>query len=116
MSDPDADRVWTRKGATLSHKVACKEFGLTEKEIVAGINAGKLRFCERWMYGNPYLVLVRSEVEAWVAEQHGADRLQRQKLQAELDKVNKELRALKVKAAKLEKRKAELVAALGAGG
>ncbi len=36
------DSAWTIKGATLSHKSAEKEFGLTFDEIVAGIPAGKL--------------------------------------------------------------------------
>jgi len=32
---------WSRKGATLSDKTARKEFGLTQDEIVAAIDAGQ---------------------------------------------------------------------------
>ena len=34
---------WSRKGATLSDKTARKEFGLTQDEIVAAIDAGQLQ-------------------------------------------------------------------------
>ena len=40
---------WTKLGATLSHKNACKEYGLTENEIIEGIKQGKLRCGEREM-------------------------------------------------------------------
>ncbi len=30
----DYDPEWQRKGGTLSHKTACKEFGLTQAEIL----------------------------------------------------------------------------------
>jgi len=39
---------WTKQGATLSHKNACKEFGLTENEIIEGINQGKLQYLNLW--------------------------------------------------------------------
>jgi len=35
---------WTKLGATLSHKNACKEYGLTENEIIEGIKQGKLQY------------------------------------------------------------------------
>jgi hypothetical protein len=35
---------WRRTGATLSDKTARSEFGLTHKEIIAGIRAGKLQY------------------------------------------------------------------------
>jgi len=39
---------WIKQGATLSHKNACKEFGLTEKEIIEGIKQGKLQYLNIW--------------------------------------------------------------------
>lgn len=36
------DEEWNRKGATLSDKTARKEFALTQDEIVAAIDAGRL--------------------------------------------------------------------------
>jgi hypothetical protein len=38
----ELDSEWQRKGATLSHKTAEEEFGLTWEEIVRAIRAGKL--------------------------------------------------------------------------
>jgi hypothetical protein len=35
---------WSRKGATLSDETARKEFGLTQDEIVAAIDAGQLQY------------------------------------------------------------------------
>ena len=35
---------WRRKGATLSDKTARSEYGLTQEEIYAAIDAGKLRY------------------------------------------------------------------------
>ena len=85
------DCVWTKKGATLSDKSAREEFGLTEAEIIEVIRAGKLRYRENWIYGNPYLRLVRSEVEALVRKRFGTSHLETKKIQAELAQVNKEL-------------------------
>ena len=38
------DREWGRKGATLSDKTARSEYGLTQDEIFAAIDAGKLQY------------------------------------------------------------------------
>jgi len=35
-----AEPQWQKQGATLSHKNACKEFGLTENEVIAAMKAG----------------------------------------------------------------------------
>jgi hypothetical protein len=37
-------REWARKGATLSDKTARTEYGLTQDEIFAAIDAGKLQY------------------------------------------------------------------------
>jgi hypothetical protein len=67
------------------------------------------------MHGNPWLRLLRREVEALVKKRHGANYLKQQQAQAELAKINSELRSLKVKMSKLEKRKAELTGSRPAG-
>lgn len=61
------DSGWTRKGATLSDKTARKEFDLTQQEIVEASREGKLQFRENHIHGNPYLRLLRHEVEALVS-------------------------------------------------
>jgi hypothetical protein len=46
---------WGRKGATLSDKTARSEYGLTQEEIYAAIEAGKLEYRPAAMHGNPWL-------------------------------------------------------------
>ena len=48
------DSQWTQKGGTLSHKNACREFGLTEDEIIHAMRAGKLQYRRNYAHGNPY--------------------------------------------------------------
>ena len=71
----DLDSEWQRKGATLSDKTARKEFGLTQEEIVRTIRAGTLRYRLNSVFGNPFLRLLRREVEALVKKKHGSDYL-----------------------------------------
>ncbi len=60
--------TWVKKGATLGDKSARKEFGLIQEEIIISIRGGKLHYQENNVYGNPFLRLIRSEVEAFVDE------------------------------------------------
>ena len=106
----DSDNEWGRKGATLSDKTACEEFGLTRDEIFRAVKAGELRCREASMHGNPWLRLLRREVEGYVKKKHGAHYLQDQKAKAELSRINREMKRLKTQMAALEKRKAELQA------
>ena len=112
MNSEERKAVWAEKGATLSDKSARKEFGLTEEEIMEAIREGKLQYRENSLYGNPFFRLVRSEVEALVRKKYGTSHLEKKKIQTELVQVNKDLRMLKTKMGRLEKRKAELMASL----
>jgi len=109
----DLDSEWQRKGATLSDKTARKELGLTQDEIVQGIRTGKLHWREASMHGNPWLRLLRREVEALVKKKHGDDYLKEQQARTELEGLNRELKRLKTRARVLEERKAKLMANLG---
>ncbi len=109
MDYPDSE--WRRKGATLSDKTARDEFALTEDEIIQAIRAGTLHYREGSMYGNPWLRLLRREVEALVRKKHGKDYLRDQQTKTEMVRINRELRRLKVQISRLEERKAELIAA-----
>ena len=60
----DLGSEWQCQGATLSDKTARKEFGLTQDEIVEPIRTGKLHYRVASMHGNPWLRLLRREVEA----------------------------------------------------
>lgn len=67
---------WSRKGATLSDKTAPKEFGLTQDEIVAAIDAGRLQCRVGVIQEHPWLRLLRREVGV-AANVVGLDRLLR---------------------------------------
>ncbi len=96
------------KGAVLSDVTAEKEYGVTRAFIVAGIRAGKLEYREGSVWGNPYLRVLRSQLEPYIAAQFGAEQLAVQKTQTELRAVNKEIAALKKNLMALEARKVEL--------
>ena len=105
MSNEKDNSLWGQKGATLSNKTAQKEFNLKPTEIIEAIKSGKLQYRHNNLYGNPCFKLLRSEVENFVIEQYGSDYLNTQKHQAELSKINTEIRSLKRKISELEKRK-----------
>ena len=109
----DLDSEWQRKGATLSDKTARKEFGLTQEEIVQAIRAGKLRYRRNSVFGNPFLRLLRREVEALVKKTHGYDYLKGQLAKTELARIDREVKRLKTQIGALEERKSELLADLG---
>jgi hypothetical protein len=104
---------WNRRGATLSDVTACKEFGVSREFIVHGIRAGKLEYREGAVWGNPYLRVLRSQLEAYIAEQLGPQQVGAKKAQAELRAINKEIGSLKRKLAALERRKIDIEAAIG---
>ena len=99
---------WQKKGATLSHKNACKEFDLTEEQVIEAIQAGKLQYRQNYAHGNPYFKLLRIEVESLAQEVHGPTGAQRQEIKHKLQKINREINSLKRKLASLEKQKIEL--------
>ena len=109
----ELDSEWHRKGATLSDKSARQEYGLAQDEIYRAIRMGKLKYREHSMYGNPWLRLLRREVEALVKKKHGHHYLKEQRAKTELARVNRQLKRLKGQIAALEERKSKLIAELG---
>ena len=103
---------WGRKGATLSDKTARAEFGLTQDEIIAAIRAGKLQYRRAEMQGNPWLRLLRREVEDLVSTRHGERYLRERQARAELKQVNRELRQHRAQLTALEQRRAALLSEL----
>lgn len=103
---------WNRKGATLSDVTATKEYGVSRAFIVKGIRAGKLEYREGAIWGNPYLRVLRSQLEHYIAEEYGGDRLASDKIRTELRKLKKEMAGLKKRLTELEARKTELEKAL----
>ena len=103
---------WGRKGATLSDKTARSEFGLTQDEIIAAIDAGKLQHRISSMHGNPWLRLLRREVEDLVRDRHGERYLRERQVRTELARINRELKQLRTQLAALEERRAALLSGL----
>ncbi len=106
------DSGWQRKGATLSDKTARKEFRLTQDEIVEAIRSRQLAYRVNSIYGNPFLRLLRREVEALVKKKHGDTYLKDQQAKTELARINRELKRLKTQIAVLEERKSKLIVGL----
>ncbi len=104
---------WNRKGATLSDVTAKAEYGVSQDFIVKGIRAGKLEYRQGSIWGNPYIRVLRSQLEKYIAEELGEDYLTRVKNQAELRTVKKEISELKKRLDGLQERKKKLEASLG---
>ena len=99
---------WSRKGATLSHVTARKEYGVDEDFIVTGINAGKLEYREGAIHGNPYIRVLRRELEAYIGEKLGDDYLGRWKAKTELRDITREIAELRKRLDELEARRVQL--------
>jgi predicted nuclease with TOPRIM domain len=105
---------WSRKGATLSDKTARKQFGLTQAEIEAAIDSGQLQYRVGVIHGNPWLRLLRREVEELMKSTYD-DRDHRQgRARAELARVDRELKKLRAEVAVLEEQREKLLADLHA--
>lgn len=99
---------WNKKGATLSDTTAFKDYGVNRDFIVQGIQAGKLEYRQGAIWGNPYIKVLKSQLERFIAEQLGSNYLANRTAQTELRKVNKEIAELKKKIKELQARKDEI--------
>ncbi len=96
---------WNRKGATLSDVTAEKEYGVSQDFIIKGVRAGKLEYREGVIYGNPYLRVLRSQLEQYIAKELGTDYLSKRKNKTALRRIKKEITALETKLVELKSRK-----------
>ena len=101
--------LWTQQGETLSHKNACKEFGLEEYEIIEAMEAGKLQYKRNYAHGNPYFRLLRKEVKALAIELRGEKYLEKQEVEFETKKITSEINSYKRKLKAFEKEKGLLI-------
>ncbi len=107
------DREWASKGATLSDKTARSEYGLTQDEIFDAIDAGKLQYRPAAMHGNPWLRLLRREVEDLAKAPHGDGHLRERQARTELARINRQRKQLRAQLATLEERRSVLLSELG---
>ena len=89
---------------------------MTQDEIIAAIDAGKLQYRPAAMHGNPWLRLLRREVEDLVRTLHGERYLREQQARTELTRVNRELKQHRAQVAALEERRSALLSELGEQG
>ena len=99
---------WSRKGATLSHVTARKEYGVDQDFIVTGINAGKLEYREGAVHGSPYIRVLRRQLEAYIAEELGDEYLLSWKAKTELRDITREMAELRKRLDELEARRAQI--------
>ena len=104
---------WNRKGATLSDKTAKKECGVSREFVVKGIRAGQLEYGKGSVWGNPYIRILRSQLEKYIAEELGSDHLASSNTQTEPRKIKKEVAGLKKRLKELQERRTELEEQLG---
>ena len=104
---------WNRKGSTLSDVTAQKEYGVDRSFIVKGIKAEKLEYREGSIYGNPWLRILRSQLEQYISEELGTAYLSDMKNRTELRKIKKEMADLKKRLDALQARKAEIEQTMG---
>jgi hypothetical protein len=100
---------WSRKGATLSDKSARKEFGLTQDEIVAAIDAGQLQYRVGVIHGNPWLRLLRREIEELMSSTHNDRDHRQRRARAELARLDRDLKKLRSEVTALEEQRARLL-------
>ena len=65
------------------------------------------------MHGNPWLRLLRGEVEDLAKALHGVRYLREQQARTELARINRELKQLRAQLANLEERRSVLLSELG---
>ena len=99
---------WNRKGATLSDVTAQKEYGVNRDFIIEGINAGKLEYREGSIWGNPYIRVLRRQLEQYIIDELGVEYLSNYKNRTELRKVKTEIANLKKRLDELQIRKLKL--------
>ena len=104
---------WNQKGATLSDVTAKKEYGVNRDFIIKGIEAGKLEYHDGAIWGNPYLRILRSQLEKYIALKLGKKYLVKAKNASELKKIKREISATNKKLKALQLRKTEIEKALG---
>ena len=76
--------------------------------IVKGIEMAKLEYRDGAIWGNPYLRILRSQLEKYIGEELGEAYLLKVKNQAELRKIKKEISNLKKKLKNFEGQKADI--------
>ena len=76
--------------------------------IIKGINTGKLEYRQGVIWGNPYLKILRSQLEEYISRELGPEYLADVKNKLELRKIKREIFDIKKRLKELQIRKIEL--------
>jgi len=107
-----ADNEWNQKGATLSDVTAKAEYGIDQEFIIKGINAGILEYREGTVWGNPFLRVLRKQLEKYIVKELGEEYLIKVNSEFELRKIKKEITEITKRLNALQLRKTSLEKAL----
>lgn len=99
---------WNRKGASLSDATAQKEYGVGTELIIRGIKSGDLEYREGSVWGNPYIKVLRRQLEKYISTQLGEDYLSVVNAKTELRAIKKERKGLRERLVALQQREAEI--------
>jgi hypothetical protein len=99
---------WNRKGATLSEVTAKNEYGVDTDFIIKGIQSGQLEYRQGAIWGNPYLRVLRSQLEKYIQVELGTEYLDKVKNRTELRSIKKEIADLTKKLQVLRSRQAAI--------
>ena len=99
---------WNRKGSSLSDVTAKREYKVDRDFIIKGIEAGKLEYRQGSIWGNPYIRILRRQLEEYIAAELGAEYLEKAKGKNELRKIKSEIAQTEMRLSELQIRKAEL--------
>lgn len=100
--------AWNRKGATLSNATALKDYGVDTAFIAKGISSGDLEYRDGAIHGNPYIRVLRVQLEAYIQKELGSDYLTSVKAKTELRAIKKEKKELEQRLAVLRAREATI--------
>jgi hypothetical protein len=101
---------WNQKGASLSDKTARKEYKVDQEFIIKGIEAGKLEFRYSSVWGNPFIRILRRQLEEYIISELGTEYLAKARGRIELQRIKKDLKEIEELLSALQTKKAELTA------
>jgi hypothetical protein len=99
---------WNQKGASISDKTARREYKVDQEFIIKGIEAGKLEFRYSSVWGNPFIRILRRQLEEYITSELGSECLIKAKSKTELKKIKKEIVELEKKLSELQAKRTEL--------
>jgi hypothetical protein len=99
---------WLDKNTTITNQKAFDRYQIYKFEIIERINAGLLQCRKKHSHGEPYLLLLISEIKAFAIEKHGEKYVELAEADDDLCDVHEEIMKQKKILTKLEIKKNKL--------